>query len=276
MQSQVYVLHDPVEETWAADHSFVRRWAKARQPDSDRLVWIKQVKVQRSTPEAGETCKVLKVEGQLLGKLERLPDFPRLSAVVGNENVVTVVYSYTDGPNLSQVFGAPGQPLDSHRAYRLLRSLLPLCIMLGELHRLAVSHRHLNPEEIVLLPGRHDHAVLRDIGLAAQPVVHQEGPALYRAPEQARKTLQPPGPATDIYQIAAVLYHFLTGRLPAAFLGQVEAPSIFNRDLPPALDEALLRALAQEPTNRWSGIRDFQRALDQAARQLRDQLRGMS
>jgi serine/threonine protein kinase len=164
--------------------------------------------------------------------------------------------------------------LEADRAYRLLRCLRPLCTALAALHREGVYHRHLTPEDVVLLEGRRDHAVLRDFGLAAHPRTPDEGPALYRAPEQARMSAPTlPGPHTDIYQLAALLYHFLTGRAPTSFLSEIEPPSVWNRSLSAELDAALLRALAEAPTDRWPSMNTFCVALAQAAARLRSRLR---
>jgi len=276
VRGTVYLLHNPVDEIQSPDRSFVRRRAKAWQPETDRLVWVKQVLVRRTTPAATQARDALSHEGRLLARLEHQPDFPRLFELDTSDEAVTIVYAFTPGPTLAQAFGPLGRPLDAGRAYRLLRSVHSLCTMLGVLHREGLSHRHLTPEDIVLLKGRRDHAVLRDLGLAAQPRTPDEGPTLYRAPEQTRMdaSLTLPGSHTDVYQLGAVLYHFLSGRPPTSFLAKIEPPSTWNRSLPPELDDALLRALAEDPGDRWPTIRGLRDALDRAAARLRGQLRG--
>lgn len=275
---KTYLLHDPVEEIESPDRSFVRRRAKAWQPETDRLVWLKQVRVRHTAPAAIRARDALGYEGRLLAHLEHHFDFPRLLDVETSDEAVTIVYGFTPGPTLAQAFGPLGKPLDASRAYRLLRSVRPLCGMLGVLHhhKEKLSHRHLTPEDIVLLEGRRDHAVLRDLGLAARPRTSDEGPDLYRAPEQTRRdAFSLPGPHTDVYQLGAVLYHLLTGRSPTSlFLAEIEPPSTWNRSLPPELDDVLLRALAEAPGDRWPTIGGLCTALDRAADQLKALLRG--
>lgn len=250
VRDRVYVLHDPVYEIQAPDRSFVRRRAKAWQPEANRLVWLKQVRVLHATQAATQARDALGREGRLLARFEHNADFPRLFDLDTSDEAVTIAYAFTPGPTLARTFGPLDKPLDTARAYSLLRSMRPLCGMLAVLHRENLSHRHLTPEDIVLLEGWRDHAVLRDLGLAAEPRTPDEGPALYRAPEQAQATLTVPGPHTDIYQLGAVLYHLLTGRPPTSFLAEVEPPSSWNRWLPSELDDALLRALAEDPADR--------------------------
>jgi serine/threonine protein kinase len=274
---QVYVLHDPVSETQAPDRSFVRRQAKAWQPATNRMVWIKQVELRRATRAAGEARTRLQREGQLLVKFEATPDlhFPRMLALDPGEQQATLVYAVTAEKSLAQVFGPLDKSLDGERALRLLRGTRSLGAMLTALHRERLSHRHLTPDDIVILDGRRDQAALQDLGLAMQPPVPGEGPPLYRAPEQTRADrLTVPGPRTDIYQLGALLYHFLTGHTPAAFLADVEPPSTWNRSLPAEMDDALVRALAEDPAARWPSIGELCDALKRAADQLQTDLRG--
>jgi len=264
-----------VEETYAPDRSFVLRRAKAWQEEADRLVWLKETRLFRTTPAAIQARDSLRYEGRLLAQFKRQPDFPSLLDIEEGDEAVAIVFSFSSGPALEQAFGPLNQPMDAGQAYRLLRSLHPLCRMLRTLHRQDLAHRYLTPETIILLEERRNHAVLRDLGLAAQPRTSDEGPPLYRAPEQTRERgLSLPGPHTDIYQLGAVLYHLLTGRTPTSFLSEIEPPSIWNRSFPVELDRALIRARAKSPGDRWSTLQDFCLALDRAAELLVSQLRG--
>ena len=74
-----------------------------------------------------------------------------------------------------------------------------------------------------------------------------EGPPEYRAPEQERPIRHPPGPATDVYQIAAIVYHLATGQT----VGRRPVPPSFLRpELTAALDAPVLAGLAPEPAAR--------------------------
>ncbi len=263
VEDEKYWLYDPVEETWSPDHSVVQRRAKAQHSQTNRKVWLKQVQVLRSTSMANALRNALRKEGQLLEELEqeRYRDFPRLLASHSTEQGVIIVYDSTKGSPLTQVFGPKDAPLDAFSARVLLRSMQSLCTTLGILHRRHLAHRALTPETILLQDGR--RAVLQDVGLATRTFELGEGPLLYQAPEQIRRTqeLTVPGSYTDIYQLGVILYHILTGRLPSSSPLPVVPPGYWNNALPRGLDAVLLRAINHSAKARWHNIHEFAHAL---------------
>jgi serine/threonine protein kinase len=135
-----------------------------------------------------------------------------------------------------------------------------LCGAVGALHERGLVHRDLKPENVFVVDGK--HAVLLDFGIAkdltAPPsTTTQEGsvrgtPA-YMAPE--RFFGQPAGLATDVYELALVLYAMLAGRLPWDDLADPEArlaprPLTELAPVPEALDVAIRRALSTRAQNR--------------------------
>jgi hypothetical protein len=65
----------------------------------------------------------------------------------------------------------------------------------------------------------------------------------------------------DQYSLAALCYELLAGKRP---LGLFPPPSQLNRQLTHQLDTIVLRALAEEPKNRFPSVQEFVAALDQA------------
>lgn len=131
--------------------------------------------------------------------------------------------------------------------------------MLGVLHSEHLAHRTLTPHNILLIHGK--HAVLQDVGIAAQPFIPGEGAGLYQAPEQIRMTQDKaiPGPHTDIYRLGAVLYHILTGNIASS--SPIIPPSTWNNILPQELDAVLLKAIDPVVRSRWHRMYDFARAI---------------
>ena len=140
-------------------------------------------------------------------------------------------------------------------------------------------HRDIKPGNLYLTTD--DELILLDFGSARQVTgTHTRSMLIFSAgyapyEQYLQGQLQRQGPWTDIYGAAATLYHMLTGqRLPpaldrkqAALLQEPDPLQPARRwiaDLPPALDAALLRALAMEPEQRLQTVEAFQRHLQTA------------
>ena len=145
-------------------------------------------------------------------------------------------------------------------------------------HDLGVVHRDIKPENILLRGG---HALVADFGiaLAVQTAGGQRmtqtglslGTPQYMAPEQAmgEKTIDA---RADIYALGAVTYEMLTGEAPftgpsaQAIVARLlttdpSAPSVARRAVNPAIDRAVLTALAKLPADRYASAAAFAQAL---------------
>jgi hypothetical protein len=102
------------------------------------------------------------------------------------------------------------------------------------------------------------------------------GTPSYMSPESARGVTELTG-ASDIYSLGVLAYRLLVGRLPFPFVGDVLAtleaqinghvpsPADVGVSLPPALEEAVLRALAKDPSRRPAGADELWSQLAEAA-----------
>jgi tetratricopeptide (TPR) repeat protein len=70
-------------------------------------------------------------------------------------------------------------------------------------------------------------------------------------------------PRADQFSLAVIVYELLTGKRP---VGHFKPPSHLNRQLHPAVDTVLVRALQEDPDDRYSDTRAFAAALDQSLR----------
>jgi predicted ATPase/DNA-binding CsgD family transcriptional regulator/Tfp pilus assembly protein PilF len=134
----------------------------------------------------------------------------------------------------------------------------------------------------MLLDAR-DEVLLADFGLVVLTAQSSAGstqamePSLagttpYLAPEQLQGQ---PRPASDQYALGVVVYEWLCGSRPFGgppiqiAMQQLSTPPASLReqvpDLPPAVEEVVLRALAKEPGQRFARVQDFASALQQAA-----------
>ncbi len=145
-------------------------------------------------------------------------------------------------------------------------------------HRQGVIHRDIKPENILLQEGE---AMLADFGIAlavkeaAGNRLTETGLSLgtpqYMSPEQAtgERTLNA---RSDVYSLGAVVYEMIAGEPPVS---GASAPAIIakllterptrlrvTRDtVPEALDDAVLRALAKVPSDRYASAGEFAAAM---------------
>jgi serine/threonine-protein kinase len=141
---------------------------------------------------------------------------------------------------------------------------------LSATHAVGVLHRDLKPANLMLEPsgGPIERVVLIDFGFAALGTAtgltlkgHVVGSLSYISPERLRGGK--PDARADLYGIGIILYELLIGRCPfvadddlALIKMHIDAvpvpPSVAapDQDIPPALDRAILRALAKRPTER--------------------------
>jgi serine/threonine-protein kinase len=190
-----------------------------------------------------------------------------------------VAMEYVPGTDAGALLARQG-PLDVERAVGLGLQVLEA---LEYAHSLGTVHRDLKPANLLILEeqGR-DVVKLSDFGLArvfqasrlsGLTMSNDIGGGLaLLAPEQITN-FREANPATDQYGLAATLYQLLTGaalyHLPEKF--QQLIPMILHEDavpirsrraeVPDKLAEAIHKALAKEPQDRFKDVRALRRAL---------------
>ena len=164
-------------------------------------------------------------------------------------------------------------PVD--QAIRLARAVAGA---LDYAHRRQIIHRDIKPENIMLQEGEPviaDFGVARGLCEACDELVTEPGMAVgtpaYMSPEQASADPSVDG-RSDQYSLACVLYEMLAGQPP--FAGSTPratmarhisepVPSLraLRPDVPVAVEHAVLRALAKEPSERFATLAEFGEAL---------------
>ncbi len=205
---------------------------------------------------------------------ERFRQEARAAANLSHPNIVTVHDFGLDAGQLFIVMElVPGTDLKNliqTRGRFTSEEALPLiiqaCAGIGYAHRAGLVHCDVKPHNMLVTP---DHRLkVADFGIArAFASIHPEeksdvvwGSPLYFAPEQAAGGA--PLPASDVYSLGVVLYEMLTGELlfsatTATELARLhlEAPPPPLRDklpeLPPSLEQILLKVLSKEPSARY-------------------------
>ncbi len=147
-------------------------------------------------------------------------------------------------------------------------------------HRHGVIHRDIKPENILLT--KEGDTLVADLGIGrALDTAGDEdkltqtgvvvGTPAYMSPEQAAGERELDG-RSDIYSLGAVLYEMLAGEPPHSgptaqaimarrFMGDVPRVRETRSTVPEAVEQALLKALARVPADRFQTAAEFARAL---------------
>ena len=243
----------------------------ARQLRLDRLVAFKVI-----APELAEDP----------GFRERFERESRIAASIDHPNVVPIYEAgedagllyiamrYVDGHDLKAVIAEHGA-LEPQYAVGLIRQV---AAALDAAHARGLVHRDVKPANVMI--ERHpdgDRAYLSDFGLtkrvASGSALTKTGVVVgtldYIAPEQLHGG--PVDARTDVYALACVLFHTLSGHVPYPrdddmakmyAHAQLPPPSVLEAApaLPPRLAEVVARGMAKNPDDRFVSAGDLGRA----------------
>lgn len=160
--------------------------------------------------------------------------------------------SQTNGTPLSAMIGS-GNRLPAARALALLA---PVTDCLRAMHAAGLFHGAVDPYHI-LTDGKRVTALT---GLAYPPV---PASTPFDAPEK-NAGLYECSAATDVYAMGAVLYQLLTGFPPESAAQRQRGRALtLPEDLPPRVRDALSKALAQDPHDRFADADQLLAALEE-------------
>ncbi|HEU4748842.1 MAG TPA: protein kinase [Gemmatimonadaceae bacterium] len=249
----------------------------ARDVKHDRPVALKMLRAElNASIDRQRMLREIRITAQL-----QHPHILPLHDSGEHEGQLFYVMPYVDGETL-RVRLQRDHLLPVSFAIRIARQIAQA---LEHAHRHGVVHRDVKPENVLLTgDGAETHAIVADFGIVhllagavterfTEPQFALGTPA-YMSPEQIVGESQIDG-RSDVFALGCVCYEMLTGRppwvgvTPQAVLARrfAEAPPkprTLRPDVPPALEDALLRALAIEPGDRFASAADFSRALDQS------------
>lgn len=215
-----------------------------------------------------------RTEATNLAKLNH-PNIATLYSLFKDGDTMCMVMELVRGHTLETVLQKTGQ-------FSMRDSLAVIAQAVAGLryaHRMGVIHRDIKPSNLMLT----DAGVLKimDFGIAriqgSQRLTRQGdvvGTLSYAPPEQLRG--HEGDGRSDLYSLATVLYEMLSGRLPFSATSEYELMRAQVETLPPTLEglcrdldshveEALMRALAKAPEDRFATVEEFGRALGATA-----------
>ena len=179
------------------------------------------------------------------------------------ESLPYIVMEFVDGRTLKEVLAAEGR-LQPRRALEITAEI---CAALEFSHRHGIIHRDIKPGNVMLTQTGQvkvmDFGIARALASGASTMTQTSaviGTAQYLSPEQARG--EAVDARSDVYATGCVLFELMTGHPP--FVGDSpvsvayqhvredpKPPSMSNRDVPPAVDAIVLKALTKNPINRY-------------------------
>ena len=193
------------------------------------------------------------------------------------DGLLYYVMPHVEGESLRQMLSSrPRLPLAT-----ALRIAGEVAGALDYSHRRGVVHRDIKPENILLQDGQ---AIVADFGIAraidvasegAGEGLHGTGTPAYMSPEQATPNTVVDGRA-DIYALGCVVHEMLCGQppfagpSPADILAQHARAPIPHLSpglgVPSRVADAVHRALAKDPANRFMTAAEFGKSLDPVPR----------
>jgi serine/threonine protein kinase len=241
----------------------------------------KRVAIKWLLPEhaASSSRERLLREAQIAASIDH-PNVVDIYDVGEHEGGLFLVMEYLRGRNLADVLAERGR-LDPEE---LIALLVPAMRGVHAAHIAGVVHRDLKPENIILsesdgqiVPKVVDFGVSKAVGTSGVPNSSLTrtgalvGTPHFMALEQVDGTNSIDG-RTDVYAFGVLLYRSLTGHFPfdGSSLGEVilkigtkdPVPMrMLRADLPPELDNVVLRALLRDRNKRFSDLDELARAL---------------
>ncbi|GAA1755763.1 Stk1 family PASTA domain-containing Ser/Thr kinase [Luedemannella helvata] len=193
------------------------------------------------------------------------------------ESLPYIVMEYVNGRTLKEVLAAEGR-LQPRRALELTAEI---CAALEFSHRHGIIHRDIKPGNVMLTQTGQvkvmDFGIARALASGASTMTQTSaviGTAQYLSPEQARG--EAVDARSDVYATGCVLFELMTGHPP--FIGDSpvsvayqhvredpKPPSLSNRDVPPAVDAIVLKALTKNPVNRYQSAAEMRADVLRAA-----------
>ncbi|HXE54080.1 MAG TPA: serine/threonine-protein kinase, partial [Tepidisphaeraceae bacterium] len=227
--------------------------------------------------------KTLKRGGRTI-TVERLISEARAAATLEHPHAVNVyeinesggvfyiAMELLEGGSLRDIVKAAG-PIDATRACLMCADAASA---LAQAHELGIIHRDVKPANLMLT--RSGRCKLADFGLArmddatdlSSALPESVGTPQFIAPELLKGV--PASPRSDIYSLGATLWYLLTGHPPFEAETAAELlrkhldeplPDLANLrpDLPPGLIQAVTRAMAKQPAERFENASQFEKVL---------------
>jgi serine/threonine-protein kinase len=187
------------------------------------------------------------------------------------DDVLFIAMQYVEGEDLKRLLVREGR-LDARRTVGLLGQVASA---LDAAHSTGLMHRDIKPGNVMIGAGSPEHCYLTDFGLSKNPssdsiALTAQGEFVgtidYTAPELVLgKTADS---RLDVYSLGCLFYECLAGAPPfpkerdvEVLYAHIQDPppkvTVARPDLPPALDDVIIKAMAKKPEDRFATCSAF-------------------
>ncbi len=235
---------------------------KVRHVISQRVEALKLLRSDRSGSDLSERFVR---EIRVLASLSH-PHIAQFHTAFQVNEQVAMVMEFVEGEDLQSKMRSPWP----HRAMSGIDYVRQVLSALEYAHARGVVHRDIKPSNIVITPA--SEAKLLDFGMAFRTADasstrpgHVLGTLHFMSPEQVRG--ERVDARSDLYATGAMLYEILTGRTPfkgtdyeimtAHLNTEPRHPAGLNPSLPDGICNAILKAMAKDPEDRYQSAAEF-------------------
>jgi len=238
---------------------------KAYQENLDRYVAIKLMHAFLASEQ--DFLQRFKREARAMAAMNHANIVGVYDFDVYQEDTYYLVMEYIAGGTLKQRLEDLTEKQESMALGKAVQLGYQVAEALDYAHRHGMVHRDVKPANIML--GDNDRALLTDFGIVkmmgGQTMAYTATGALigtpsYMSPEQAMG--KPGDKRVDIYALGILLFQMTTGQLPytadtplAVIMKHVNEPApepvTFNPNVPIALQDVILKAMAKDPDDRY-------------------------
>ncbi len=192
------------------------------------------------------------------------------------DNLYYIAMEYIEGRNLREILKGYAKQDKFMPLPDAISALKDIGSALDYAHRQSIIHRDIKPSNIIV--NTEGQAILTDFGLALNAIEgtigNTFGSVHYIAPEQAISSAQAV-PASDQYSLGIITYEMFTGRVPfddnsamSIALKHISDPPPplrdVNPDIPPEVEQVVMRALDKDVHKRFAHCTEFVQALETA------------
>lgn len=213
-----------------------------------------------------EDIKKFLNEAKCLSKFNEVEGIVSVLDFFYENETAYIVMQFIDGVSVKEYIKQNGKM----SGRQLLSAMRPVLLALEKVHRTAIVHRDISPDNIMIK--KDGSLVLIDFGAARMRNIDNTKTmtVLFKrgfSPEEQYRYKGRWGAYTDVYSISATMYYMLTGEAPTdsviRALGD-DMPSLVNMkelEISVKQKKAVMKGMAVNAKNRWQSIRELYDAL---------------